>query len=141
METEKKCRDIVREAKQGRMDEIRQMWEAVHKNGATDAEREDAETTWSEYGLSFDYVPAGTFSGQRAGFFRFQISWGGPSEEIRFKAGPDFNLISADFWYLDWFDGARSRITGADLDAIREIWEDWRECEVPQTAFSQATEE
>lgn len=61
----------------------------------------------NEYGLSFDYVTLGTFNDQKEGYFRYQISWGGPSEEYRFFTnGPRFDVYRVEFWYLDWFDGA-----------------------------------
>jgi len=53
-----------------------------------------------EYGLSFDYVELGTFYDQTEDYFRFQFSWGGPSEEVRFYE--DGTII---FVYLDWFSG------------------------------------
>ena len=37
-----------------------------------------------QYALSFDYVPPLTWADQPVGFWRYQISWGGPSDEIRF---------------------------------------------------------
>jgi hypothetical protein len=52
-------------------------------------------------GLCFDRVEAGTFKDQRAGYWRWQLSWGGPSEEFRLYDNNDL-----EYWYLDWFDGA-----------------------------------
>lgn len=61
---------------------------------------------FNEYGLCFDYVESGTFEGQRAPYFRYQISWGGPSEEFRFYLNGDI-----EFWFMDWFDGACRDVT------------------------------
>lgn len=90
-----------------------------------------------EYGLSFDYVEPETFDDQNEGYLRFQISCGGPSEEIRFYVSPtqnsgyygvypDWHLYRAEFWYLDWFDGASVDITKNEtaillFDYLREI--------------------
>ena len=55
----------------------------------------------NQSGLCFDRVEAGTFKDQRAGYWRWQLSWGGPSEEFRL-----FDNGDLEYWYLDWFDGA-----------------------------------
>jgi hypothetical protein len=69
-----------------------------------------------DYGLSIDFVEAGTFKGQRAPYWRYQISWGGPAEEFRVYLNGD-----VEFWLLDWFDGASVEVTGRDAEIIREI--------------------
>ncbi len=138
MVEQKRCKDVVRSHKQSRMEQIRKLWTLYRQ----DPEASDDEYgRWEEYGLSFDYAPAGTFNGQRVGFFRFLISWGGPSEEIRFYCDPQFNLQRADFWFMDWFDGAKSRLTGRDLELIQEIWDDWKECEVQKYQYEKATKD
>tara|TARA_X000000950_G_scaffold43136_3_gene48263 strand:+ start:396 stop:872 length:477 start_codon:yes stop_codon:yes gene_type:complete len=60
----------------------------------------------NEAGLAFDYVEAGTFNDQRAGYYRWQLSYGGPSEELRL-----FDNGDLEYWYLDWFDGACVTVT------------------------------
>ena len=54
-----------------------------------------------EYPLCFDYVEAKTFHDQPEGYHRYQISWGGPQDEIRF-----YDEGGIYFAYLDWYDGA-----------------------------------
>jgi hypothetical protein len=66
-----------------------------------------------EYGLSFDYVELGTFDDQDEDYFRFQFSWGGPSEELRIYE--DGTII---FVYLDWF-------SGVGFDVSDEDWAEW----------------
>lgn len=58
-----------------------------------------------DYALGFDYVPPYTFDDQSEGYFRYQISWGGPSDEFRFfyRGTLDYRF---EYWFLDWFDGA-----------------------------------
>jgi len=55
----------------------------------------------NQSGLCFDRVEAGTFEDQRAAYWRWQLSWGGPSQEFRL-----FDNGDLEFWHLDWFDGA-----------------------------------
>ena len=79
-----------------------------------------------EYGLSFDYVTPETFTNQPQAYFRFQISWGGPSDEIRFYVNPDLSMYRAEYWFLDWFDGAEINVTREDV--VRDLWNWFSEC-------------
>ena len=65
----------------------------------------------NQSGLCFDRVEPGTFKDQRAGYWRWQLSWGGPSQEFRL-----FDNGDLEYWYLDWFDGAK-------VDVKDEIFE------------------
>ncbi len=60
----------------------------------------------NEYALSLDFVEAGTFNDQREDYVRYQFSWGGPSDELRFFKNGDI-----EYWFLDWFDGASVDVT------------------------------
>ena len=68
------------------------------------------------YGLAFDFVEECEHNGHHmAGYWRYQLSWGGPSDEIRFyKDG------GIEYWYMDWFDGAGKDIRHLD-------WAKWLE--------------
>jgi hypothetical protein len=83
-------------------------------------EENDEIGTLANYALGFDYVVADTFSDQPEGYFRYQISWGGPSDEFRFFVNPDLSRHRIEYWFLDWFDGAH-RICSNDLTA-RRLW-------------------
>ena len=56
---------------------------------------------------------SGTFSDQRAEYIRFQLSWGGPSEEFRFYANGD-----CEFWFLDWYVGEHKNLQSDDKDTV-----------------------
>lgn len=74
--------------------------------------------SFHEYGLSFDKIlkEAGDFETAEeaeeaegvevVNYYRFQISWGGPSTEVRFYEN---GLI--EFVYLDWFIGIGYDVT------------------------------
>ena len=64
----------------------------------------------NNYGLAFDYVEKGTFTDQERGYFRYQLSWGGPSDEFRIYVDYDKQITHIDYWFLDWGDGASVRI-------------------------------
>ena len=57
-------------------------------------------------GLCFDYVEPKTWPDQLEGYWRWQLSWGGPSDEFRIFVNPDKSVHRIEYWYLDWYDGA-----------------------------------
>ena len=56
--------------------------------------------------LSWDYVEPYTFDDQREGYYRLQLSWGGPSDEFRIYTDMNKTIHEIEYWYLDWGDGA-----------------------------------
>lgn len=99
----------------------------------------EIEILQGEYGLAFDYVAAGTFEDQEIGYFRYQLSYGGPSEELRFFVDPEQNLIKAEFWLLDWFTG--NSIDCTKQDAVRTVWEHFKDTMSSYHAFKKALSE
>jgi hypothetical protein len=63
-----------------------------------------------DYGLAFDYVPSSREE-NRAGYWRYQFSTGGPQEELRWYTDPSGEIVDAGFWLLDWFDGASMNVS------------------------------
>ena len=92
---EKKCKDLVA---------------GEWKDRQKDLQKEDFE------GLCFDYVEANTFTDQKEGYWRWQFSWGGPSDELRAFVNRDDSIHRLEYWYMDWFDGAKVNVT-AEHDA------------------------
>ncbi len=104
------------------LDEIEQMLDAY-----PEAPDEDMPPL-DEYGLGFDYVPPGTFRGQREGYWRYQIAWGGPAYEIRyFGPGADMQPVDVSFAYLDWFTGREMPLEGHDLEVAMRLWDEYLE--------------
>ena len=60
--------------------------------------------------LSFDYVEPHTFTDQLEGYWRWQFSWGGPSDELRAYVNRDDRIHRLEYWYLDWGDGASIQV-------------------------------
>ena len=58
-------------------------------------------------GLCFDYVDPKTFTDQLEGYSRWQLSWGGPGDEFRIYINPDKSVHRIEYWYMDWYDGAK----------------------------------
>jgi hypothetical protein len=63
----------------------------------------------SEYGLDIRLIEADTYEGQDKPYIIYQLSWGGPADEVRL-----YEDGTIEYWYLDWFDGASVDITEDD---------------------------
>ena len=56
--------------------------------------------------VGFNYVEPGTWEDQLEGYYRWQFSWGGPSDELRAYVNLDKSIHRLEYWFLDWGDGA-----------------------------------
>ena len=86
--------------------------------------REDLKDPEFE-GLGFDYVEPHTFTDQLEGYWRWQFSWGGPSDELRAFVNENKEIHRLEYWFLDWMDGAK-----LELQQDAEVWglmQDWIE--------------
>lgn len=84
-----------------------------------------------DYGLSIDYVVPGTFK-NKEGYLRYQLSWGGPSEEVRFYWSPgSHEAYKIEFVYMDWG-------TGVGFNVLREDWAQWLFREFDETGTLEA---
>ena len=117
MSEQKTCADLVVGRKESRIDSLREMWEAYCDPDNDDNYTEDGENL-NEFGLSFDYVEPNTFDEQPEGYWRYQLSYGGPSDEFRFH---DDGTI--EYRYHDWFDGAGRNLMGTDYTFMEELAE------------------
>jgi hypothetical protein len=126
------CESRIDDHLQGRIDDLRRLW-AAYCNGDEDV----ADLgTLSEYGLCFDYVAPGTFTDQREGYFRYQLSWGGPSDGFLFFVNPDLSCHRITYWFLDWFDGAH-RLLGGEAEALMlDLWQWFRKAGSADAAFA-----
>jgi hypothetical protein len=78
--------------------------EVIDKNrGDYFHEYDDLFDYANQTALSWDYVEG---EGREAGYYRFQLSWGGPSDEFRIYVDQDKEIDIIEYWYMDWFDGA-----------------------------------
>ena len=74
----------------------------------------DAKINWHDFlaenTLAFDYVLPDTFDNQTEGYYRLQLSWGGPSDEVRWYSRKPHTYYKITYSYMDWFDGAEIEI-------------------------------
>jgi hypothetical protein len=112
---EKKCIDLVAD----KFAEQEQTYKDVQKffedyENATEGEQialkvidENKGNYYHEYEDLFDYVNQTVLSWDYVkGYYRLQLSWGGPSDEFRIYTGANKSIEKIKYWYLDWFDGA-----------------------------------
>lgn len=83
---------------------------------------EDVEDVGSfyDYGLCIDYV---VDDNDHENYLRYQLSWGGPADEIRFYFSPGADSpYRIEYVFLDWFCGIGFDVTGEDW--AQWLW-DW----------------
>jgi len=128
------CKDRIRDQWAGRKADLRVFM--------GDPDGNEDIGSFYDYGLAFDYVTPGTFKDQTRGYWRYQLSWGGPSDEIRFYGevqGFRAALDRADYHFMDWFDGAKINVT--DEPVVQWLWQHFADCESLQCAREQALKE
>jgi len=74
---------------------------------------EETQIEFYEYGLDVSMVSIGAFQNQNEPYLRYQLSWGGPSEEINF-----YQNGRVEFVFKDWFDSAVKEVSHLD-------WVEW----------------
>ena len=136
MSAQSTCKERWAEHKAGRIADLRKLW-ALYQEGDEDGDEDLGR--FEEYGLCFDYVAAGTFNNQSRGYFRYQLSYGGPSDEFRFLTEDPRNPEpEVSYWFMDWFDGYGRALTGQDRDLLLEIWRDFQETGTVQAQWDGA---
>ena len=75
-------------------------------------------------GLCFDYVDPKTWPDQLEGFWRWQLSWGGPADEFRIYINPDKSVHRIEYWYMDWYDGAHVTLSPEDHSDAWQLLQD-----------------
>lgn len=92
-----------------------------------------------DYGLSIDYVTEPAENDVES-YLRYQLSCGGPSEEIRFYYSPGGSKpYRVEFVFLDWFCGIGFDVTGEDwVEWLNDFWQD---CGTAKSCIEKAMEE
>ena len=78
--------------------------------------------------LGFDYVEPHTWDDQPEGYWRWQFSWGGPSDELRGYVNGHGELHRLDYWSLYWGDGAH--VLGDQEAAARTRMQEIVQCSI-----------
>ncbi len=138
MDDQKTCGELVRQHLDSRMEDLRDIFKRMDHN--FENVRERAYEEYNGYALDFSYVEPDTFNDQPQGYFRYQISWGGPGDEIRYYVNPDLTPCKVEYWYLDWFDGAPITLRGEYLEIAERILADFNDTGTTQYLLEQALE-
>jgi len=116
----KTCQDLVIEKYKRRLVDLEAAFHyfSIEKDSARAAhDRHEDLKHYEDYydyanqlGLSFDFVDADAYEGQSCGYWRWQLSTGGPGDEFRIFTDVKKNIDRIEYVYLDWFDGATHKI-------------------------------
>jgi len=94
------CQERVKDHYEDRISDLHKLWQAYSKG---EEEVEDLGNIF-EYGLAFDYVPfTEDDDRQEPGYFRYQLSTGGPGDEFRFFCDAEKHCYRVEYWFLDWY--------------------------------------
>ena len=104
------CEDVIVEHYNDRLQQVRATIADVDK-----AEEDGNGITW----LDFSYVEAHTFNGQERGYYRWQLSWGGPSDEYRIWMNKD-GIEHITYHFMDWYDGAEIEVYDNEIQEFIE---------------------
>ena len=132
---DKKCDDLVHAKYQDTLKDYQNAFDYFEQDEDKRKPNEDYESyeDFFDYvnqsGLCFDFVSVDTFENQNRGYWRFQMSWGGPSDEFRIYTDDQNQIEYIEYWYMDWFDGASIHIND---DVIYHICEMFLECSEKQ---------
>ena len=117
------CRSKWSIHKNSRLKALRDLYKQAQSGN--DDEREAAWEELCDYGLSFDYVAPHTFNKQPEGYWRWQLSWGGPSDEFRIYGSLQRNgsiiPYRVEYAFLNWFDGAVRKLTAKEDAFIMQL--------------------
>jgi len=117
--TRKKCSKIVNQEYLKTVNDYQSAYDYFNLNDEDKSKHEKHEDLQlyedlfdyvNQSALGFDFVSVDTFEDQERGYWRLQMSWGGPSDEFRIYVNPENEIDYIDYHYLDWFDGASVRV-------------------------------
>jgi len=136
--TDPTCKDRINQELKDRISDLKKLW-SLYQIGDENGDPELGQ--FNEYGLCFDYIAPGTFNNQRNGYFRYQLSYGGPSDEFRFFVDNAGKLYKIEYWFLDWYDGSCKKLTGSNYELMEEIYNFFDEIGSTEAEFNKAMED
>ena len=134
--SDKTCAERIDAEYESEMETLRELWKNYCKG------TDDGMEELNEHGLSFDYCYSTRNS---PGYFRYQISWGGPSDEFRIYADKRgeyrWNIWKIVYVFEDWFDHAERVLHGDDFKLLETIFSQFfTECGTTNHAYTEAME-
>jgi hypothetical protein len=135
MATQPTCKERINQHLKSRIHDLDKLFR-LYQSG--DEVGDEDLGTFNEYGLGFDYVAPHTFKDQRRGYFRYQLSYGGPADEFRFYTDENLNPTRIEYWFLDWFDGAKIILKDRSYQLLNEIFDDFKDAGIVQNELYKA---
>ena len=118
------CEEVIEQHMTDRLADIRELWR-LEQSGEEDPDL----GTLNEYGLYFDWVEANTFCDQEQGFWRYQLSWGGPQDEFRAETRngiKEERLGPIHYHFMKQYDGAKRRLNQEDYWLVLDVMNHFR---------------
>jgi hypothetical protein len=123
--TDPKCEDLIDARLEGRLeclliqdmteDEVR----AAAEDLGIDTDGKDVHDLRSDL---TDNEVEGMLSIEKKTLITVLLSFGGPSDGFDFTFDSDGELDSCEYWYKDWFDGARREVLMAQAQQLVDLY-------------------
>jgi hypothetical protein len=114
------CELVIDQALESRLQQLKKLFKIYCED--PDASDDELGNIF-EYGLCFDYVSPGTFNDQKEGYFRYQLSTGGPGDEFRFFVNFDLSTHRIEYTYINWFDIVKRELQGEEFQFMNELYQ------------------
>jgi len=126
------CKERIKESLRSRGEDFERFITAYM--GELSEEDESIIDEFYNYGLSIDMVSMGTFKNMKEPYLRYQLSWGGPSEEINFYQNGRVEFVFKDWFdyavkevsHLDWVEWLRGWFVDIELLTDQKFFDAWR---------------
>ena len=116
----KTCKDLVHKKLEYRLADLKDAHHyfeiEFHSGRESHPKHKDLEIydDYNDYvdqlGLCFDFVQAEPSEGRPCGYWRWQLSTGGPGDEFRIFTDYRKNIHEVQYVYLDWYDAATAKV-------------------------------
>lgn len=124
--SDKKCEELVADRLAGRLEDLLPDFDddevvktlADEFDIAQDRKGRDVDLTYEVRDKHRDRVLEGVLSVDVRKSYRVLLSWGGPSDGFDFVFDKDGDLVECNYFYQDWFDGAKRPV---DLNQAAEL--------------------
>ena len=76
----------------------------------------------NSYSLCFDFIDGAQAEQENTmNHWRWQISWGGPSDEFRIFWNLEIGIFKIEYCFFDWYDGAKITLNDGDSYLNRDF--------------------
>lgn len=128
--SDKKCEELVDDRLAGRLEDLLPDWddEELVKTLADELDIDqndlcqDADLTHEVRDKHRDRASNGVLSVDVRKSYRVLLSWGGPSDGFDFVFNSEGELIECEYFYQDWFDGAKRPVPMDQAEELAQLY-------------------